>query len=155
MLKLSVVELFIRLIPEVLVLIFASYSFSKVRVERKKYIVASILLGVCVFTIRMLPIHYGVHTILNLIALTIIVSNINKIDVIDAIKSSIMTTIILFICEGINVMVLKLIVGDRLDVIVSNSISKAVYFLPSLLLLAIIVLMYYNYMKKRNRLKDV
>ena len=155
MLKLSVVELFIRLIPEVLVLIFAAYAFSKVKIEREKYIISSILLGICVFSIRMLPINYGVHTILNIIALIIISTSINKIDTIISVRSSIMISILLFICEGINVMVLKAIVGDKLDSIVANSISKAIYFFPSLVLLALIVFSYYNYLRKRNKLKNV
>lgn len=155
MLKLTAFEFFVRLIPEVLILIFASYTFSKTKIDGKKYIISVVLLGICVFTIRMLPINYGVHTILNIIALTIIVSNINRIDTIESIKSSIVTTILLFICEGINVIGLNMTVADKLDNIVTNPILKTIYTLPSLIGLLIIVTVYYNNLKEAKKLKNV
>lgn len=156
MLKLSAIELFTRLIPEVLILIFASYAFSKTKIDGKKYVISVIILGMCVFTIRMLPINYGVHTILNIIALTVIVSCINKIDIIAAIKSSLVTAVLLFVSEGINVVLLKLTIGtNKLNEIIENPITKTIYFLPSLFGLAIIVTIYYYYLKKREKLNYV
>lgn len=155
MLKLSAFELLVRTIPEVFVLVFASYAFSKVKVDCKKYLLSSLILGVCVFVIRLLPINYGVHTILNIIVLTVIVIYINKIDTIKAIKSSVITPILLFILEGVNVMFLKIIVADKLDAIVTDPTLKTLYTLPSLLGLILIVCLYYNKMKKENKLNYV
>lgn len=155
MLKLSAFELLVRTIPEVLVLVFASYAFSKTKVDCKKYLLSSLILGVCVFVIRLLPINYGVHTILNIIVLTVIVIYINKIDTIKAIKSSVITPILLFILEGVNVMFLKIIVADKLDAIVTDPTLKTLYTLPSLLGLILIVCLYYNKMKKENKLNYV
>lgn len=155
MLKLSAFEFFARLVPEVLILIFAAYAFSRTKIDWKKYGISAILLGICVFTIRMLPINYGVHTLLNIIALTIIVSNINKIDTIEAIKSSILTTIFLFVCEGLNVLILNIVVGEKLDAIIVDPMLKTVYTMPSLIGLVIIIEVYYNNLKKRRKLKNV
>lgn len=155
MLKLSAFELLVRTIPEVLVLVFASYAFSKTKVEWNKYFLSSFILGVCVFAIRLLPINYGVHTILNIIVLTVIVIYINKIDTIKAIKSSVITPILLFILEGVNVMFLKIIVADKLDAIVTDPTLKTLYTLPSLLGLILIVCLYYYKMKKENKLNYV
>lgn len=155
MLKISAFELIVRSIPEVLVLVFASYAFSKTKVDWNKYLLSSIILIMCVVTIRLLPINYGVHTILNIIALTCIVTYFNKIDTIQAIKSSIVTTILLFILEGVNVVVLRLLVSEKLDIIVANTILKTIYTLPSLIGLILIVGVYYYKMKKENKLKYV
>lgn len=155
MLKLSAFELIVRTIPEVFVLVFASYAFSKIKVDCKKYFLSSLILGVCVFVIRLLPINYGVHTILNIIALTVIVIYINKIDTIKAIKSSIITPILLFVLEGANMMFLKIIVADKLEAIVADSTLRNLYALPSLVGLALIVWLYYYKMKKENKLKYV
>ncbi len=155
MLKLSAFELIVRTIPEVFMLIFASYAFSKTKVDWNKYFLSSIILSICVFAIRLLPINYGVHTILNIIVLTVIVIHINKIDTIKAIKSSIITPILLFILEGVNVMFLRITVADKLDAIVTDPRLKTLYTLPSLLGLILIVCLYYYKMKKENKLKYV
>lgn len=155
MLGITMVEFFGRLIPEVLILIFAAYAFSKTKIDKQKYIISAAILGGCVFIIRCLPINYGVHTILNIIVLTLLVTYFNKIDIIGAIKSSIVTTILLFILEGINVIILRLMLGDQLDAIVSNTVLKTLCTLPSLLALLLIIWIYYNKMKKENKLKNV
>ena len=155
MLGLSTVEFFGRLIPEVLILIFAAYSFSKTKIDCKKYTISVIVLATCVFIIRKSPINYGVHTILNIIALTVVATSINKIEIIGAIRSSIITTILLFALEGINVILLQITVADKLDAIVANSTLKTIYTLPSIISLALIVYLYYNIMKRNDKLKNV
>lgn len=152
MLKVSVFELFARLIPEALIFMFAIYTFSKVRVEKKKYLIASSMLGISVFFVRLLPINYGVHTILNIIMVTVIANSINKINMIKAIKASIIITVLLFIIEAISVIILNSIFREQLQVIFSNPTLKIIFGLPSLIFFGIIVGGYYIYLNKRNKL---
>lgn len=155
MLRLTPLELVARLIPEVLLFILATYTFSNTKINLKKYVLSSAALGICVFLIRMLPINYGVHTILNLMMLTIITVSINKIDVIRGIRSSIVTSIILFICEGLNMVMLNVRFGDSVEQVISNPTSKTIYGIPSLVCFSIIVITYYCYLNKKGRIKDV
>lgn len=136
MLKLTMFEFVIRSIPEVFVFMFAAYAFSKTKIDKKIYILSSLLLAVAVFVIRALPINYGVHTILNISFMTIISNSINKIEIISSVKAAIIMAIILFASEGINVFILKFLLGDRLTMILSNPVLKTIYGLPSLLILA-------------------
>ena len=154
MLKLTMFEFVIRSIPEVFVFMFAAYAFSKTKIDKKIYILSSLLLAVAVFVIRALPINYGVHTILNISFMTIISNSINKIEIISSVKAAIIMAIILFASEGINVFILKLLLGDRLTIILSNPILKTIYGLPSLLILASIVIGYYIFLGKRNKLRN-
>lgn len=154
MLKLTMFEFVIRSIPEVFVFMFAAYAFSKTRIDKKIYILSSLLLAVAVFVIRALPINYGVHTILNISFMTIISNSINKIEIISSVKAAIIMAIILFASEGINVFILKLLLGDRLTIILSNPILKTIYGLPSLVILASIVIGYYIFLGKRNKLRN-
>lgn len=155
MLKLTGFEFFIRLIPEALILIFAAYAFSKTKMDAKRYTLGAILLCMCVFAIRLLPINYGVHTFLNIIMLTIIAVKINKIGTIKAVKSSIIITILLFLSEALNVFVLSLVIGDELTRIVADTNLRTLYFLPSLVFLVLIVSIYYKNLKKRKKLTYV
>ena len=146
MLKLTMFEFVIRSIPEVFVFMFAAYAFSKTKIDKKIYILSSLLLAVAVFVIRALPINYGVHTILNISFMTIISNSINKIVIISSVKAAIIMAIILFASEGINVFILKFLLGDRLTMILSNPVLKTIYGLPSLLILASIVIGYYIFL---------
>ena len=103
-----------------------------IKLNIKRYIISSILFAICVYFIRMLPINYGVHTILNIISQTVILISINKIDIILAIKSSIITSICLFIIEVLNMLALSLIFKEQLEAIMSNTMLKTIYGLPSL-----------------------
>lgn len=155
MLKLSAFEFIVRSIPEVLIFMFSIYAFSQTRLNRNRYLGSSLLLGICVFLIRMLPINYGVHTILNIIMVTVIACSINKIDKLKAIKSSIIMTIVLFMCEGVNVTILSLIYGAELQKLFDNSAIKTICGLPSLVGFVIIVIIYYSYLKKKDKLSYV
>ena len=154
MLKLTMFEFVIRSIPEVFVFMFAAYAFSKTKIDKKIYILSSLLLAVAVFVIRALPINYGVHTILNISFMTIISNSINKIEIISSVKAAIIMAIILFASEGINVFILNFLLVDRLTMILSNPVLKTIYGLPSLLILASIVIGYYIFLGKRNKLRN-
>lgn len=155
MLKVSIFEYFTRLFPEALIFVFAAYSFNKIKIEKKRYFLSAWLLSLCVFFIRLLPIVYGVHTILNIVILTALLVVINKFEVIKAIKSSIITTMLLFIFEGINLSVLTLAFGSRLEEIIENYALRVIYLMPSLIALFILIVIFYGYLKKRGKLTSV
>ncbi|WP_297421314.1 hypothetical protein [Clostridium sp.] len=153
MLRLTIFEYIVRAIPEAFIFIFAGYILSNNKINIARYIISSLLYATCVYIIRMLPINYGVNTILAIIIQTIILNNINKFDLIQAVKSSILTTICLFILEMLNVIVLNYAFGDKLSEVMLNPILKVVYSLPSLICFAVIIICYHY--SKKGKIKDV
>lgn len=149
MLRLSIFEFLLRVIPEGFVLMFALFAICNVKIQINRYIISSILLGVFQYTIRLLPINYGVNTILGIFVMVIIMYIINKADIVLTIKASLIITIILFICEWINVFLLHMIFRERLEEIMVNGVSKTICGLPSLMCFAIIIGIYYC--KKRRK----
>ena len=143
MVRLTVFEFVARLIPEAFVIIFAMVTLSNVKLNAKRYIISSLLLAVCEYSIRMLPINYGVPTILDIFVIIIITRYINKIDIVLGIKVSLITTIVLFICEGLNVLLISFIFKESLNGIMENTILKTIYGFPSLICFAIINIIYY------------
>lgn len=148
MLKLTVFEFMLRLIPEAFLLIFAMAALSYTKLIAKKYVISSILFATYVYFVRMLPINYGVHTILDIVIMNIIMTVINKADIILSIQASLITTIVLFICEGLNMLLLSLIFKDKLESIMLDSTLKTLYGSPSLAFFAIITIIYY--LRKRK-----
>jgi len=153
--KLTVLEFFTRGIPEAFLFIFAAYAFSNNLLDKKKWILSSLIMAVIGFISRSLPIHYGVHTILNVFAFIIIVSNINKIDLIKSIQIGIFTVIIQFICEAANVFLIQYIFRADIGKIFKDPTLKTVYGIPSTVLFAGIVILYYFKISKRKEKKKI
>ncbi|WP_298842495.1 hypothetical protein [Clostridium sp.] len=153
--KLTLLEVFLRSLPEEFLIIFAVYAFSKTAINVKKYIISSTLFLMAVYLIRLLPIQYGVHTILNVIVIIILTVNINKISIIKSIQASIMTMILEFVCEGINMFMIQYVFKVKIAKLLNNPLLKILYGFPSLLILAVIVFTYYSYLARRKKLKEV
>lgn len=143
MLRLTTFEFVVRTIPESFVLMLAMYALSNIKFEIKKYIISSLLLATYVYCGRMLPINYGVHTILDIFVMIILICSINKADIILAIKASLITTMVLYIFEGVDVLLFSLIFKDKLEEIMLNSTLKTICGLPSLICFGIITIIYY------------
>ena len=93
---------------------------------------------------------YGVHTILNIIFQSVVVIRVCKIDPIKTIKASILSTIILFGSEFLNVGLLNIIFKNDITVMFENIKIKTICGLPSLLIFAICISLYNLYMTKRE-----
>jgi hypothetical protein len=155
MLKISFLEFVLRGIPEGLLFFLAMYAFSKNIVTGKRYFFSSLIYSIIVYIIRFLPIQNGADLILNLIALIGISIFINKIEIVNAIKSGIIIMIIEFICEGINIFILQFVLKMDLNQLFSNRILKIIYTLPSLLIFACVAIIYYIILWKRKELRYI
>jgi hypothetical protein len=155
MLKVTPIELLLRLIPEGFVFMFASYAFSKRLIDKNKYLLSSLILGIATYIIRLFPINFGVHSVLGIIAIVVITVNINKIDIIKAISAAVIAMIFGFISEGVNVFIIQSIFKSDISKVFDDPVQKSLYGLPSLFILAAIIGLYYFILLKRNELKDV
>ncbi len=155
MLKLSLLEVVLRALPEGFLIIFAVYAFSKSVISVKKYIISSLIYVMAVYLIRLLPIQYGVHTILNIIVIIVLTTNINKIGIIKSIQGSIMAMILEFICEGVNMIIIRYIFKVNVVNILSNTSLKILYGIPSLVIFATTIFTYYFYLAGRKKLNEV
>ena len=153
MLKLQPIEFILRAMPESFLVILAIYIFSKTKINKKKYIVTSIVFSTILYISRMLPIDYGVHMILSVLALLPIVMLYNKIDAIKGIKSIVFIYLIQLVSELINVVILKLVNID-LEVLSMDGLYKTILGLPSLIITGVIVLIVYK-IEKRKEAKQI
>ncbi|WP_045519857.1 hypothetical protein [Clostridium sporogenes] len=153
MLKIGVIELFIRLTPESFLLIFIVQAFSNIKINKNKYILSSILLAITIYFIRLLPIHYGVHTILNIIAIVLICIFINEVTPIKAISYSLILSIFLALSEALNLYFIYKIFGENVVDIFENPLKKSISGMSSMIMLVIIVLFIFKI--KNRRVKDV
>lgn len=153
MLKLTPMEFFTRGLPEAFLFIFAAYAFSRRVIDFKKYIISSLLYGLMAYIVRFLPIHYGVHTIMNVFIIIVLTVNINKIDLISSIRSAITVIILQFICEGINVLIIQYIFNVDINYVFNDPVLKTLYGIPSIIIFAFVAIIYYIRLSRRKELK--
>jgi len=151
MLEVTTLEFFLRAIPEAFLFVFATYTFSKTAIDKGPYLLSSILLAIIAFSVRQLPINYGVHTILAIIALIILNVSINKFKVIKAIQVVNLTFILELVCEGLNILFIQYVLGVDINNISHNIITKMIYLSPSLIIFSVITFTYYYILLKRKK----
>ena len=154
MLKVTFIDLILFAIPGGLVFILAVHAFSKNCIEIKRYLLSSTLLAIVAYLFRLLPIKQGVDTILNLCLLVVFATIINKIDIISSIKAGVVAMTIGFICEGVNLAIVKYILKKDLNTILNDSLLKDLYMVPSTLIFALIIILDYIRLRKRKELKE-
>lgn len=150
MLKLHPIEFFLRTIPEGFLFVFVVYVFSKTAIDKKKYIISSVLFAIIIFMVRLLPINYGVHTILSLILLLMLTTKYNKIDVMKSISSVLILVLIQFLAEAINILIINLIPNINTDILLEDPVYKTLLGLPSLITIGLIVYLFYVVGKKKE-----
>ena len=140
MLTVSFLELVTRGVPESFLFVYSVYIITNTKIDNKKYFLSSIMLALIGFFNRLLPISYGIHTILNIIVLVILSTCIIKINVLQSIKASLLICIIMFICEGVNMFLIQILYGDNIVKVLTNPVLKTLYGIPSLIMTTIIIL---------------
>lgn len=154
MLKLQPIEFILRAMPESFLVIFAIYTFSNAKINKKKYLVTSIVFSFITYIARMLPISSGVHMILSILSILVIIVFYNKIEPVQGIKSIILMYLIQLISELINIFVLNLMNVD-LEVLLVDAVYKTILGIPSLIISGIIVFIIYKIKIKRKKLKKI
>lgn len=153
MLRITLLEGLIRGVPEAFIMVLAMYAFSNKKLDEKKYLISSLTIAIIMYLVRILPISYGVHTILNVFVLIFLTFNVNKIDLIVSIKSSILVLLTLFICESTNIWLVHSVLNCDLDVLFNNPMKKIISGIPSTIMFATIVTSCYILASQKGKLR--
>lgn len=151
----SVIDIFLRLIPEGLIIILAGYALSKKSINTKRYLLSSLIVALSIFVFKLLPISAALPMILSILIAIITLIFIDKIKTVHAIISSVVCFILMMLTEAINLLVLETVFHVNTDEVFLNAepLEKYLYGLPSMLVFAAIVLTYY-FILKRKRAKN-
>lgn len=148
MLKVSFLELFFRGFPESILFIWAISLINMKKISKKVWILLSIFLAILVYGVRLLPIQYGVNTLIIIVILIIGTYYIFKSPLTRAISSSLIVVTLLSICEFINITILIYLFKINIWKIINMPVKKVLFFSPSLILFILFILIFNNYNKK-------
>ncbi len=156
MLTLQILEIITRLIPEGIGFILLAYILSRTQIDKNRLLIAGLIHAVIVFFIRMLPIHFGVHTILSLMLIILISTQINRINVLSSIISTLVGFISLFLSEAINIYFVVSVLNVPINAFTENLSKKIIYSFPSLVLFYVIILIIFLIRKKtKTKTKNI
>lgn len=152
MLKLSFLEIILRTIPESLLFVLVPYIISIKKIEVINYFKSVVILSISVAIIRVFPISYGIHTLLNVVIFVILTSFINHIEINIAIKSVILTTILLLISEGLNLLVLTIFFSvSQINNMFKEPLYRMIIGFPSIIFFMIALVIFYYINRRKQR----
>lgn len=141
MLNSSLSYIIIRSLPECILLIISSYILMNIKLDKIDIFKKSILYLIILTLIRVLPINFGIHTVLSMFVLGTILYRLKGQDIINTILTISKIFICLAMSEGMYMVMANDVMGIPLKLLTDNTkIVSAMLTLPSLLIFFILVL---------------
>lgn len=142
MIESSLVYIFTRTFPESLILVLSGVILLGINIDKKKIFKYGIILGIIIGIIRLLPITFGVHSVLSMIALCIILLKCARNDIVKSMVSTCLVWISLALSEGIYILIATSLLNINVERLTDNTtLQGAIITLPSLLIMFLIVLL--------------
>lgn len=150
MFKLHWIEILLRGIPESFLILAGVGIIGEKLLPIKNYIISSLLLSICIFFIRGLPIYWGIHMLFVIIlAISFIV--IQGIPLISSVYGTLCMLLTLSGSEVLNILILNIFhiktTFTYMDSI-SASIKKCLLGIPSLIMVSLFILIIYHFKSK-------
>ena len=117
MLESSLVYTITRTLPESLVLVLSGLILLGIGIDidKSKVIKKGMLLGFIIGIIRLLPINFGEHSILSMVALGVILFKCSNNDIIKSMVSTCLVWLSLALSEGIYVLIATNILNIKIE----------------------------------------
>lgn len=141
MLQLDIPYIIARTFPEGILVVLAGAILLDTKVNRIKLLKMGLLLGAIVTFIRILPINFGVHTILAMMMYWLIISKISAAKTIQTIMATLEIWIALVLSEGLYLVIATWILNLDYEALTKNEgLYGAIATLPSLIIFMLIVI---------------
>jgi len=130
------------------------FAFSRRKIVLKTYVLTSLLVTVIIYVVRLLPISFGVHTIIIMLFLILICIIIFKMSAYTTIRSALLIIVLLLICEMADIAVMIQILGEEKfqSMMLLTSDKAIIGSVPTIFFAMLIALKYFvlNNTKKKN-----
>jgi len=156
----DIIMLFLKGIPEGLLVILALHFFTRTKIQPKKYFLICFIYVGATYLIRLLPITLGVNTVLSLFIMILafqFIYNGQLSKVIRSIASAAVILILVAVSEVLNMLLLTILYGQtKAEALfnASNALIKSLYTIPSTVFFAILIITGYFILKKLDMRKN-
>jgi hypothetical protein len=126
------------------------YAFCHKSIKMPQFLIASGMIFVGSVIIRNLPISYGVPTLFIMMVTALVSIWYLKFPTNLSIRSALFMTLILFVGEISNILLLNVLLGKgRFTQVINDTKTKFIYAIPSTVIALLITLIYYLILKKK------
>ena len=125
-------------VPESLVLYYIVLALTKKKESPLVVIILSVLTSLFSFSIRTMPVRFGIHTISQVVLMTIFLNLFFGLRWHISAVVMVLSSVLLGLAEGISVPLLAWIFNFNLEQIISDPLLRILFTLPHLILLAVL-----------------
>lgn len=132
-------DVLIMILPEIFMINFVIYTLSREVIDRNKYITVGIIMSFVIYIVRLLPIYFGIHNIINIV-IFISIMTIMGIPLIQSIKNTLTAFLILQVSELLTVVMFALF---QIEILTYENMSLKILFeLPTIIFFIIVSLIF-------------
>ena len=144
MLTFTWLELLVLAVPECLIFVYGVYKLNNKPMREKRFWLSAFLMVLVGYLVRLLPIQFGIHTLVIIMVFIIISAYINRIEIFKATTTILLLFIIRLATEWLNFVILNTIFNISSEDLFNDPVKKVIYTLPSSLLFFIAVFIVYR-----------
>ena len=148
--KISLISLLIQGIPEQTAVVTLAFVIAKIPWKWNEVLPIGVVLAFCTYVIRLLPIPFGIHTILLLLILSVFLARLGKIDIGLSFFASLVTFLFLAIFEYSCMSLYMLFFGLTAEILLDDLVIRIVVGELHVILLFISAFLLKIYYKKKN-----
>ncbi len=139
MLRTSLGYILIRTFPECAIVLFVGCYFLNLKISMSTLLKNTLIVGVIQSCIRMLPISFGIHTIIGMALVLFVLVNMSEQTFINSIMALCKIFLCLILSESIYIWLLIDVLSVPDALLIDNyTVMGAIYSLPSLILFVIL-----------------
>lgn len=150
-LELYAVEFFTGYLLQGLAFVLFAFAISRTKIDKKKYIISSLILTAFIFLSRNFNMNFGVHTIMNIIILVGLTSFYCKMPINKCTISALVTTVLMVIIELLDVsLMMAIFTPESIKEKMKDPMWNVLIAIPATTaLLAISIVLYLTLTKKK------
>jgi hypothetical protein len=150
-LELIIFEFLLGYVLQGFAIVLGIFVFNRQKIVFRSYIIASGHVIIISYLVRLLPISFGVHTVLNVLFLFLICVIVLKMPAYDTVRSALLVTMLLLICEMADVAVMVGLLGkSKFESLMSDPVEKAIIGFPGAVFFFLLVALSYTILKNHN-----
>lgn len=120
-------------IPEMIAIVLLAFVITKASLEWKKICIIGIIMGFASYFIRLLPLTFGIHTVILIGILFIILSKYARVNFNSALIGSLLSFLAIIVAETISLSLLMPIFNVTSEILFTNTIVRVLISWPQIL----------------------
>lgn len=134
----SLLALIFQGIPEMIALTTFAFVLAKADLNWRIICASGVVMGVIAFVIRLLPVTFGVHTIVLIFLLIIIIHQFAKVEIIKTVVSVFLSFVVLVLLETVTHVTLFSVLEFSMETVMNSEMLMILVGIPQIVLLFLI-----------------